>query len=1043
MISHFFIRRPRAAFVFAILLTLAGIISVTTLSINMYPTTVTPPVVEVSASYPGASAVTVEQSVVEPLEEQLNGVKGMIYMTSTSSNDGSVSIKISFGGKTDPDIDTVNTQNRVSQAMSKLPATVVQNGVTVRQGNSGSMVLAINLFSPDGSMSSMQMSSYANRYIIDPLARVPNVSKAFMMAAKQYSMRIWLNPDKMHALGITVSDIDKAVKEQNAIVAAGKIGASPAPEDQEFEYTIEAQGRLLTPKQFGDIVLKAKPDGGYIRLHDVAKVKLGSQFYAGNAQLNNKDSIFIAITQVPDSSAIQVAQGVKKEMAKLQKNFPKGLQAKAVYDSTTFISVSVHEVVKTLIEAILLVVLVVFIFLQNWRATLIPTLAVPVSLIGAFAFMNLFGISINLITLFALVLSIGIVVDDAIVVIENVERHIRDGKTPKEAAHQSMKEIAGPILATTFVLLAVFGPVAFIPGVSGQLFQQFSAVLSITVLISAFNALTLSPALCVTLLTPGHTSHLKFMRPAEKVIQRITGRYNGAVGWMIKRAGRVGIIFILLVVGTGVLIKTLPTGFIPMEDQGYLFVNVQLPDASSLNRTNAVMKQMSAITMKQKGVSDINSISGFSLLSGNGSNYGLGIVVLKNWDDRTAKDETESAVQKALQQKFNQIPNAKIQVIQPPTINVGDATGGFSFQLEDTSGHTPQELAQTANNLVAEANQQPELANVFNTFRANVPMYKLEVDRSKAKALGVSLSQVYLTLQAQLGSLYVNDFNMDDKIYEVMLQAEPQFRSQRTDLSHYYVKSDTGKMLPISNFAKLVPSQGAPTLSHFNVYRSVTINGGPAPGYSTGQALGAMMRVAKNMPTGYTYEWSGEAAQELASGNQTVYIFALAILFVYLILTALYESWAVPLVVLAVVPVAAFGASLAMHLFHISMGIYCQIGLLLLIGMAAKATILMAEFAVKGRAAGMSITEAALGAAKIRFRPVTMTSLAFMLGVAPLIFSSGAGAHSRFNIGITIVGGMITVTTAGILLTPIIYRAIQKMREKFGGPAAAKGPESE
>ena len=1041
MISHFFIRRPRTALVLAILITLAGIISISRLSVDMYPPTITPPVVSISASYPGASALTVEQAVVNPLEAQLNGVKGMTHITSQSSNDGSVQINVSFKGGTDPDIDAVNTQNRVSQAMSRLPATVVQNGVTVNQGNGGIMTMGINLYSPDGSMNALQMSNYADRYLINPLSRVHNVSKASMMASEQYSMRIWLNPDKMQAAGITVSDVDNAIKEQNSIVAAGKIGASPAPKGQEFEYTIEAEGRLVTPEQFGNIVLKANPNGGDIRLHDVAKVKLGSQYYSGKAMLNNKPTVFISVTQTPGASAIEVAQAVLKKMGQLEQHFPEGLKAKVAFNSTTFISVSIDEVIKTLLAAVSLVILVVFIFLQNVRATLIPTLAIPTSLIGAFAFMNLFGISINLITLFALVLAIGIVVDDAIIVIENVERHIREGLSPKEAAHQSMKEIAGPILATTFVLLAVFGPVAFIPGVSGQLFQQFSIVLSITVLISAFNALTLSPALCATLLTPGHTAHLKFMRPCDNLIQRITGRYNRTIGWMLKRTGRIGIIFAILLIGTGILVKTLKTSFVPMEDQGFLLINVQLPDAASINRTDDTLKKVTTIIRNQKGVSDVDTISGFSLLSGSGSNSGLGIVALKNWSQRTAKGESQSAIQRSLQQKLAQIPNASIQVIQPPTINVGDTSGGFSFQLEDTSGHTPQQLEATANWLAAKANQQPELSNVFSTFRANVPMYKLEIDREKAKTLGVSLSQVYLTLQAQLGSLYVNDFDMNNKIYEVMLQAEPQFRSQSKDLSHYYVKSDTGQMVPIANFAKLVSSRGAPAISHFNLYRSVTINGNPAPGYSTGQALAAMARIAKGLPTGYSYEWSGSAAQEMVSKGQTPFVFTLAILFVYLILTALYESWSLPLIVLSVVPVAIFGASLGMHLFKVSSNIYSQIGMLLLIGMTAKATILMAEFAVKARSHGMSITAAAKEAAKIRFRPVTMTSISFMLGVVPLILSSGAGAHSRFDIGITIVFGMITVATAGILLTPIIYRSVQKLREKLGGSAAINRPE--
>ncbi len=1030
MISHFFIRRPRSALVLSILVTLAGIISIGKLPVSMYPSHISPPVVEINATYPGASSKVVEQSVIDPLEEQINGIKGMKYMTSQSNNDGSANIKIYFNGDTDPDIDTVNTQNRVSQATARLPETVIRNGLTVRQGNSDNMVMGINLYSPDNSMSQTDMGSYAKRYVINALNRVPNVSKAFMLGEKVYSMRIWLNPDKMHALAITVGDIEKAIQEQNAIVAAGKIGASPAPKDLAFEYAIKAHGRMTTPEEFGNIVLVSKADGSFVRLKDVAKVEIGSQSYAGTSMLDNKQSVFIAIAQTPDSSALQVATDVRTELKRLEHNFPRGLKAKTVFNSTTFISVSIHEVIKTLLESIALVILVVFIFLQNIRATLIPTLAVPVSLIGTFAFMSLFDISINLITLFALVLAIGIVVDDAIVVIENVERHIREGMSPKQAAHQSMKEIAGPILATTFVLLAVFIPVAFIPGVSGQLFRQFSSVLSVAVLISAFNALTLSPALCATLLSEGHTAHLTFMRPIDNLIQRITGRYQGTVSLLLKRIGRVGFIFIILFIGTGILIKTLKTGFIPIEDQGFLFVNIQLPNAASLNRTNAVLKQISSTAKAQSGVQDVETISGFSLLSGSGSNNGLGIIILKNWKERKKANLSEISIMGALQQKFKSIANASIQVIPPPSINVGDNTGGFSLQLEDTSGHTPDELEQVANNLVARANQQPQLANVFHTFRANVPMYKLDIDRNKAKTLGVTLSQVYQTLQAQMGSMYINDFNMNQRIYEVIIQAKEKFRDKSKDLSHYYVRTDLNTMVPISAFARLEPTLGATTLSHFNAYRSVTISGSPAPGYSSGQALATMGNLVKTLPSGYTFEWSGQAAHEIDSGHQTIYLFLLAILFVYLVLTALYESWAIPLVVLCVVPVAVFGATIAMHLFSVASGIYSQIGLLLLIGMAAKATILMAEFSVKSREKGDSIIDAAITAAKIRFRPVTMTSLAFMLGVAPLIFSAGAGAHSRFNIGITIVGGMITVATVGILLTPVAYFVIQRIREK-------------
>ena len=1041
MISHFFIRRPRAAYVLSILITLAGLISITHLSVNMYPEHITPPVVEVAAVYPGASASVVEQSVIQPLEDAINGTKGMSYMTSRSSNDGSTTIQVFFQGNIDADIATVNVQNAVARAASKLPSIVNEQGVTVTQGTGGGLVMGISLYSPDKSMNALEMSSYADHYVIDPLSRVAGVSKAYMMAEMRYSMRIWLNPNQMHALGISINEVKGAVEDQNAIIAAGKIGASPSEKEQRFEYTIEGQGRLVSPEEFGNIILKATSNGGYIRLHDVAKVELGSQYYNGQALLNNKPQVFIAINQLPASSALEVAAGVKQRIQALEKQFPENLKANIVFDTTNFISLSVIEVIKTLIAAILLVILVVFAFLQNWRATLIPALAIPVSLIGTFAFMAAFGISINLMTLFALVLAIGVVVDDAIIVIENVERHISEGMDPKKAAHLSMEEITGPILATTLVLLAVFGPVAFIPGVSGQLFKQFSIVLSISVIISSINALTLSPALCATLLKPGCLGHNKFLHPVDLLIQKITGKYNASVGWLLKRTGRILIVFAILLAGTGLLIKTLPSGFMPMEDQGYLFVNVQLPDAASLNRTDAVLRKITDIANQQAGVDNTVTISGFSMLSGNNANSAFAIIILKHWDLRSAKEEHAFAITQILQQKLSRIPNAQIRVIPPPTINVGDSISGFAFQLQDTSGHTPQELAQVANELIAKANQQPELQGVFTTFRANVPLYKLVIDRSKVKTLGVSFNDIYLTLQAQLGSLYLNDFNMNDKIYQVMIEAQPRFRSDINDLSHYYVHGDTGQMVPLSAFASLTPILGAPTLNHFNIYRSVTINGSEAPGYSSGDAIAAMERLAKELPEGYTHEWSGQTVEEIASGNQMPILFTLAILFVYLILVALYESWSIPVVVLAIIPIAIFGAAAALHVLEVASDIYVQIGMLLLIGMAAKSTILMAEFAVKCRSQGMTILEAAQASAKLRFRAVFMTALSFILGVAPLVLSSGAGANSRFNIGSTIIAGMITVTTAGILLTPIIYRVIQGVREKVRGEAAAKAVE--
>ena len=1028
--SYFFVKRPRSALVLSILITLAGLICVTRLPINMYPVTITPPVVEIIAHYPGASASTIEKAVVAPLENSLNGVKKMNYITSQSNSDGSAIIRIYFENNTDPDLNTINTQNRIAQTIAKLPDIVIKNGITVRQGNSDNRIMAINLYSPEGTMNAIEMSNYADRYILDALTRIPNVSTAFIMAPKRYSMRVWLNPTKMHALNITVEEINQSIQEQNAIIAAGSIGASPAPEEQAFTYNIESTGRLTTTSAFENIILKADHKGGYIRLKDVAVIQLGAQNYSGNTLLNGNPTALISITQTPNSSALQVAHDVRNQLKKLENHFPKNLKAKIVFDTTEFISISIHEVIKTLMEAIVLVILIVFIFLQNLRATLIPALTIPISLIGAFSFMYLLDISINVLTLFALLLAIGIVVDDAIIVVENVERHIRAGLSPKQATQKSMHEIINPIIATTLVLLAVFGPVAFIPGVNGKLFQQFSLVLTITVLISAVNALTLSPALCSLLLQP-HTKKTGFINAIDHSIQKITQSYHRSVNWLLKKTTWVGLCLLLLTAGTTLFIKALSTGFIPTEDQGLIFVNVQLPSASSLQRTDAVMKQLVSITLEQPGVSDINTTSGYNLLSGTGTNHGFAIVTLENWKQRTSPSKKQTLIQAQLQEKLNQIPNAHIQVTQPPTINTGDETNDLYLHIEDPHGRSPQVLQQTVDRFVTKANQQPELKNVFSNFQAHTPMYQFTLDRNKAKVLGVSLNDVYLTLQTQFGSLYVNEFTINNKIYDVILQAHAHFREQADDLSNYYVRNNIGNMVAISNFATLTPIYGASTLHHFNIYRAATVNSHPSPGYSTGQAIQTLQHIASSLPEGYTVEWSGRAAQEIIASHQSLFIFIFALLFIYLILTALYESWILPLVVLIIMPVALFGASCAMYIFNIPKDIYCQIGLLLLIGMTAKTTILITEFSIKQRYQGLSIVAAALAAAKLRFRAVTMTTLSFILGVLPLIFSSGAGVNSRFNIGITIIGGMITVATAGILFTPIAYKMIERLREHF------------
>lgn len=1037
MISKTFISRPKFALVISIVITIAGLISMALLPVNMYPQ-ITPPQVQISASYPGASAQIVEESVIRPIEEQVNGVEDMMYIESTSSNNGTASITVYFKVGTDTDIAQVNVQNRVALAEAGLPEEVKRQGVSVKK-KSSSMLLGINLYSNQENIDAIFLSNYATNYLTEPLGRINGVASAEVMGEQTYSMRLWLRPDRMASLGLTVSEVQAALQEQNTIVAAGKLGAAPSAPSQQFEYSIQAKGRLKTPEEFGQTIIRSSKDGNFVRLNDIARIELGAASYSTTAKLNQQDTAFLVIYQLTEANATQVANDVKARMAELAKQLPDGVEYSIPYDTTEFINRSIDEVVVTLVQAVGLVILVVFLFLQNWRATLIPTVAIPVSLVGTFAFMMMMDYSINLITLFGLVLAIGIVVDDAIIVIENVERILKEEKLPiKEAVTKAMEQVSGPIVATTLVLLAVFVPVGFMPGITGELYKQFSVTISFAVLISSLNALTLSPALCALLLSEKAMKPIKWLAPFENIITRSTNGYSKVINFILKRSARMALFALVIFAAAGWLVKTVPTGFVPAEDQGFLFVDVQLPDAAASGRTQEVMHKLGDIVKNEPAATDFIAVSGFSLLGGAGSNNALGIVVLKDWEERTSPDLGLRAVLTRLMGQFWAMPDAQIMAFNPPAIPGLGNSAGFEFRLQDSEGREPAELAQVLNGLIYEANQRPELSNVYSTFRANVPQYFLEIDRNKAKAQGVALSDIFLTLQAQLGSLYINDFNQFSRTYRVIMQAESRFRQNPADLQYYYVRNDEGAMVPLTTLAKLEPILGPTSLTHFNLYRSASISGQPAAGYASGDAIKAMQELAEQLPTGYVYEWAGQSKQEIEAGNMAPILFGLAVVFVYLFLVAQYESWTIPFSVIAAVPLALFGAMLALYVIGMENNIYAQVGLVLLIGLSTKTAILIVEFAMEERAAGKGIFEAALNAAKLRFRAVLMTALSFVLGVLPLVFASGAGAGSRISLGITVLFGMLAATIFGTLLVPLFYTLVQSMREKIKGTATTE-----
>ncbi|MFM5855583.1 efflux RND transporter permease subunit [Aeromonas rivipollensis] len=1031
MFSKFFIERPIFASVISIIIVLAGLAAMRSLSIEQYPQ-ITPPVVSVTTYYPGATPEVIAKTVAAPLEQQINGVEDMIYMQSSSASNGQMNLNVYFKIGTDPDQATINVNNRVSAAMAQMPDDVKQQGLTVRK-KSTSILQVVTLASPKGTFDTTYLSNYALLNIIDELKRIPGVGDITLFGGTDYAMRIWLRPDRLAQLELTPSDVIGAIREQNTQFAAGKIGAQPTTAPIDFTYTVQTKGRLEDVTEFQNIIVRSMPDGSKIRLRDVARVELGGKDYDVTASLNGKPAVGIFTYLQPGANAVAVANQVHETMERLKARFPQDVDYRIPYDTTEFVKISIEEVVHTLFEAIVLVFIVVYLFLQNLRATLIPCIAVPVSLIGTFAGMLVLGFSINLLTLFGMVLAIGIVVDDAIVVLENVERIMREKKcSPKEAAILAMQEVSGPVVAIVLVLCAVFLPVAFMGGMTGVMYKQFAITIAVSVAISGLIALTLSPALCAILLKEGHHEPARFFVWFNRMFDSLTARYVRGVAFLNRRVGVAFTIIAVILVSIYGLLMKVPGELVPNEDQGYLLSAVMLPDAASLTRTQAVANQYDQIAMANPHVQDVVTFSGFDILSSSiVSNRGVSFLPLKSWGEREGEGQDSFSLAKTLQglSAMGQ-SDGFVASFNPPPIQGMSTTGGLEAYLQNRGSGDAKSFAAEVDSLLEAAKQRPELASVTSTYRANVPQVFLDLDREKAKALGLPINAVFDTMQATFGQVYVNDFNQFGRTYRVQLQSEADYRARKSDIRNVYVRSNKGDMIPLSSLVTVRDTTGPELVERFNIFQAAKIMAQPAPGYSSGQAITALEEVANDtLGNEATLAWTGSAYQEKEAAGSAGTAFGFGILMVFLILAAQYERWTLPFAVITAVPFALFGALLATWTVGLTNNVYFQIGLVTLVGLAAKNAILIVEFAVMKHEEGMSLLESALEAARLRFRPIAMTSLAFILGCVPLVTSSGAGAASRHALGWPVIGGMLAATFIAIFFIPLFFRLIMKRSE--------------